>query len=828
MLNVSFWKLLLQFDRVLVFKSESMIYHTGIEKFYEYDYISAPFDTSTIPTTYNNGGLSLRYIKGMIYCLDNISSVKIPKYNKYLQEHIFYYNALKQFGFKMADDKTSSLFSIESCMHNDECLGSFKLYEYNNILYQKLIAKSVYNKKVTSDIYIIGGVDGGGSLKFITDFKSFYPNTKQITSKKIIQSTEFSPNDILLVQHLVHDITPTILTEIKQKYECMIIINIHDFYWFNSINYSANAYLLKNFSIKPDIITLFNKADVIVHPSKFTYNEYNKYISNDNFTIIPHIDYKILDSPLNIPLIKDNTINIGVMHQYCKYKGSDLIDYLRKKVENYNGYKIQFKIVEVNIRKYEEHNFYDKLIQYNIHCLTLLNIWGETYCYALSKFLKSGLPIIYNSIGAVSERIPSKSHYFKVFENEYDIDVNDPILEDKFLLMLDYIIENNSNLPRNEVDITLEIPPFYNNIINNQEKVINNMRNPYNVKAYCIYFPQFHTIQENNINYYKDYTDITNLNLLIKTLKIQQDTPSTKLLPLENILDYDLIKNTKLIQKQVDIMNNYNISGIAMYYYWFSKNTITKRNMIMEKVINSFFSPQVKMNNLKIFFIWANESWSKNLAFGNNKEIIENEYDEIYLIKNIDNLLLYFKHENYLKIDNKPVFFIHHPWFIPLSQLNLFKTLINKKCIDNKFDGCHLLINSMHGITEDYKHYDHHFNYKDHNNIKLIDNQISIDYESYVNNISKNTNVKTVAFNFDNRARLCKPDRLSHATITINNTENNQLKFLHKLYNSYNQSIEEIDKILLINSWNEWGEQMAIEPSNEKGTYYLDLLQNIL
>jgi hypothetical protein len=45
---------------------------------------------------------------------------------------------------------------------------------------------------------------------------------------------------------------------------------------------------------------------------------------------------------------------------------------------------------------------------------------------------------------------------------------------------------------------------------------------------------------------------------------------------------------------------------------------------------------------------------------------------------------------------------------------------------------------------------------------------------------------------------------------------------------SYNDSEQEIDKILLINSWNEWGESMAIEPSNEQGTYYLDLLKNII
>ncbi len=30
----------------------------------------------------------------------------------------------------------------------------------------------------------------------------------------------------------------------------------------------------------------------------------------------------------------------------------------------------------------------------------------------------------------------------------------------------------------------------------------------------------------------------------------------------------------------------------------------------------------------------------------------------------------------------------------------------------------------------------------------------------------------------------------------------------------------------IVNSWNEWGEQMAIEPSKEKGNYYLDLIKS--
>ena len=51
-------------------------------------------------------------------------------------------------------------------------------------------------------------------------------------------------------------------------------------------------------------------------------------------------------------------------------------------------------------------------------------------------------------------------------------------------------------------------------------------------------------------------------------------------------------------------------------------------------------------------------------------------------------------------------------------------------------------------------------------------------------------------------------------------------KYFYKTIQHYSFKNSGIDKILLINSWNEWGEQMAIEPSNEKGNYLLELIKS--
>jgi hypothetical protein len=839
MLNISFLTLLQQFERVLIFQMDSMIYRKGIESYYEYDYIGAPWNpNSNMATSVGNGGLSLRNIQAMIYCLQNRKNVHVGCFNKKnIAEDVFYAYAMSQFGYKVADVETALSFSIESYGYNENSLGSHKLFVYNSELYDKLVLRSVYNNNsLESNVYIIGGVAVGGASKFINEFKEYFPNAIQIKSNNIFQLLSFSKNDILFIQHLVDDITPSIISNIKKKYQCRIIISIHDFYYMRNIYNPANGYLFNNIQIPDNILNLFKDAELVIHPSKFTFTHYSRYLSTDNFIISPHIDFKNLDSKLNIPLIINNTINIGVMHEFSEYKGKELIRYLMNKITNYRGYKVEFKIVGRNIKIYNENEFFESLNIYNIHCLTALNKWGETYCYSLSKFLKSGLPIIYNSIGAVSERMPNKEYYFKVFNNEYEINTNNPILNQKFLEMLDYVILNQSNLPRNYLDLTLEVPKLYDNLFNLKETdlVYLNKNNPFNIKAYCIYFPQFHTFKENDINYYENYTDITNLELLIKETGIKQDTPSYELLPIKNITDYDLLRNEKLIQKQIDLIEENNISGFAIYYYWFSINTITNQNMIMDRVINRFFSDDINMKERKVFFIWANESWSKSSSFGNkNNEIIDNNYNEYEFIQNIDNLLKYFKHKNYLKIDNKPVLFIHHPWFIPIDQLDIFKTLIEAKCIKNNFNGCNLIINSMCGTYSDYKHYEHHFKYsKIKNNKAIFEQKLDLDYKAYTNNINKinNTekNIKTIAFNFDNRARLYKPNRLKNSTVTIKNDKRTCLEFMNKISGSYKDSINEIDKIMLINSWNEWGEQMAIEPSNEKGTYYLDLLKYIL
>ena len=165
MIDINFWKGLSQFEKVLIFQNDTMMYRFGIEKFMDYDYIGAPWPLDyNISNGVGNGGLSLRTIPAMIYCLENKDKVKIGQYQnsaKNLEtfdgihpEDVFYSYAMNQFGFRVAPHSIASHFSIETVMFNEDTVGSHQLSKFNESLYNKLLTKSLipYNNYLITNV----------------------------------------------------------------------------------------------------------------------------------------------------------------------------------------------------------------------------------------------------------------------------------------------------------------------------------------------------------------------------------------------------------------------------------------------------------------------------------------------------------------------------------------------------------------------------------------------------------------------------------------------------------------------------------------------------
>jgi len=341
------------------------------------------------------------------------------------------------------------------------------------------------------------------------------------------------------------------------------------------------------------------------------------------------------------------------------------------------------------------------------------------------------------------------------------------------------------------------------------------------LRVFCVYFPQFHTFIENDTNFYPGYTDIINLDLLMTEKPAPHYlSPNLKELGLNKTTDYDLIQNKNLIPRQLQIMQEYNIEGLAIYYYWFTTNSISNNHMIMKAVVDKFFDETVYMYGRKVFFMWANDNWTSNKWFGGKNNKLENTYTKADFQPNIANLMTYFKHNSYLKINNKPVLFLHHPFLLTTQELNNFELMLNKACKLNGFDGINLALNNKIASTPNYVNYSTP-------TIKNIPN--NTDFTKCVQNMNFDQNIQFINFDFDNEARMYKPFR-DNIRRFINVNEKAQELLLQKTINHYNTStkISDMDDLLLINAWNEWGEQMSIEPSEQKGYYFLDLIKKYL
>lgn len=100
----AFWNRI-QFDKILIFQSDSRLLRTGIDEFLEYDFIGAPLYHVPFPAM--NGGLSLRSKKSMIEVIE-----KYPYYGG--NEDMYFCNGLRHIRGKLPTKEMAQKFSVET------------------------------------------------------------------------------------------------------------------------------------------------------------------------------------------------------------------------------------------------------------------------------------------------------------------------------------------------------------------------------------------------------------------------------------------------------------------------------------------------------------------------------------------------------------------------------------------------------------------------------------------------------------------------------------------------------------------------------------------
>jgi hypothetical protein len=119
--SIEFWDSL-PFDKILIFQHDSGLLRDGIEEFFEWDYIGAPWKFQHHG---GNGGLSWRSKSAMIECI-----MQLPWNPRYGNEDVYFSNLLKNMPqFKLAPREVCEKFSCES-IYKEGTLGYHAIDKY--------------------------------------------------------------------------------------------------------------------------------------------------------------------------------------------------------------------------------------------------------------------------------------------------------------------------------------------------------------------------------------------------------------------------------------------------------------------------------------------------------------------------------------------------------------------------------------------------------------------------------------------------------------------------------------------------------------------------
>lgn len=353
------------------------------------------------------------------------------------------------------------------------------------------------------------------------------------------------------------------------------------------------------------------------------------------------------------------------------------------------------------------------------------------------------------------------------------------------------------------------------------------------VKVFLIVFPQFHEIPENNRFWGDGFTEWWNVRK-IKQINNQH-------LPMNphhdigyyNILDYDTRKRWN------DYAENYGFFGYIFYHYNFSKGLVM--NKPLDKILED------GQPDKPWFLSWVNENWTKRWDGGDNEIMLEVKYSEEICYNHFNNLLKYFKHPNYYKVNNKPFLALYKAGDIPKFYLNIF----NKLALKNGFNGItyistlnnnELTLNSKYDTN--YCDYDFEFppNYSGtlsgtpplNNNLISFNNKLSKEQRKHCHNYNIDNHLKALTLTSEKKNKLirglvpCWDNYPRHTTLDSNcytQLNSNSFMFYLVLVKQFILIKKEKGDYHIINSLNEWAEQCVMEPSIQNEYSYLEALK---
>ncbi len=345
------------------------------------------------------------------------------------------------------------------------------------------------------------------------------------------------------------------------------------------------------------------------------------------------------------------------------------------------------------------------------------------------------------------------------------------------------------------------------------------------VKLIAFYLPQFHPIPENDLWWGKGFTEWSNVTKAKPNYigHIQPNLPA-------DLGFYDL-RVEKVLEEQAKLAKNYGIYGFCFYYYWFGGKKLL--DMPLERILEK------NIPDIPFCLCWANENWTRRWDGLENEILMRQEYSEENHEKIIKDLLKFFHHPNYIKINDRPLFLLYRLFPDVKKATEIWRDVCRKEgigeiylCFVESFEQAIRMEDPRnYGFDASVEFPPHQACLNSINSTKMI---INPDFKgetySYSDAVIKYvtkelppfTRFRTVMPRWDNTPRRQNDSCIFDGA----NPEAFQVWLEKIIQQTLEQNFGE--RIVFINAWNEWAEGNYLEPDKIFGRMYLEAVSKAI
>jgi Glycosyltransferase WbsX len=337
-------------------------------------------------------------------------------------------------------------------------------------------------------------------------------------------------------------------------------------------------------------------------------------------------------------------------------------------------------------------------------------------------------------------------------------------------------------------------------------------------KVIAYYLPQFHQIPENDQWWGTGFTEWRNVT------RAQQRFLGHYQPRLPRDLGFYDLNMPGIQERQVQLAKGAGVFGFCFYYYFFDGRKI------LDGPVENFVS------NEKIDFpfclLWANENWCRRWDGCDDTVLLRQSHDPAFEPQLIDDLARLFSHPNYIRVNDRPLFFLYRPDVLPdnVATVGRWRELFQRRHNMNPFI---LMCQTFNRFDPRLFGFDGALEFPPHKYIETARSMENIraldpDYTGHVYDYSQLVwsslaqapeydLIRTVTPSWDNEARRTNSSAIFHGS-----TPQLYEDWLRKIIERSLSNPFHGESFAFINAWNEWAEGAYLEPDIHWGGAYLN------